>query len=86
MLYPQNGDRFVIIDSVTSLHLLYTMYPYSACSVARFVICVCLAESVGIPFVANSCGSTEPSYIGANSRIRSNDQFAAAMRSFVKLL
>ena len=42
MLYPQNGDRFVIIDSVTSLHLLYTMYPYSACNVARYVICVCV--------------------------------------------
>ena len=23
MLYPQNGDRIVAIDSVTSLHLLY---------------------------------------------------------------
>jgi len=24
ILYPQNGDRFVTIDSVTSLHLIYS--------------------------------------------------------------
>jgi len=24
MLYPQNGDRFVTIDSVTSLHPVYS--------------------------------------------------------------
>ena len=27
MLYPQNGDRIVTIDSVTSLHLVYTLRP-----------------------------------------------------------
>jgi len=26
MLYPQNGDRIVAIDSVTSLHRMYTTY------------------------------------------------------------
>ena len=27
MLYPQNGDRIMAIDSVTSLHPLYTNTP-----------------------------------------------------------
>ena len=26
VLYPQNGDRIVTIDSVTSLHPMYTVY------------------------------------------------------------
>jgi len=28
MLYPQNGDRIVAIDSVTSLHLKYCVICY----------------------------------------------------------
>jgi len=29
MLYPQNGDRMVTIDSVTSLYPMYTYYVHS---------------------------------------------------------
>jgi len=31
MAYPQNGDRIVAIDSVTSLHLIYYCYTVLAC-------------------------------------------------------
>jgi len=30
MLYPQNGDSFVTIDSVTSLHPVYSVAVFSA--------------------------------------------------------
>ena len=30
MLYPQNGDRIVTIDSVTLLHLMYKLVPAKA--------------------------------------------------------
>ena len=39
MLYPQNGDRIVTIDSVTSLHTVYTGTQY--CDVyVRLSVCV----------------------------------------------
>jgi len=36
MLYPQNGDRFVAIDSVTSLHIVYSLRdPWFGVSTAK---------------------------------------------------
>ena len=41
MLYPQNGDRIITIDSVTSLH---PVYPLSSCHLASLALncCVCM--------------------------------------------
>ena len=37
MLYPQNGDRIVTIDSVTSLQPTYLTVAYTSC--ARAPVC-----------------------------------------------
>ena len=37
MLYPQNGDPIVAIDSVTSLHLMYTTTVHSTMCVDQVI-------------------------------------------------
>jgi len=40
MLYPQNGDRIVAIDSVTSFHPVYrsTLYDFSLSALPNFLL------------------------------------------------
>ena len=59
MAYPQNGDRIVAIDSVTSLHLMYAgLFPSSFLPARRYAsartiaralcLSVCLSVSVSL--------------------------------------
>ena len=42
MLYPQNGDRIVTIDSVTSRHLIYKFTARGSSSALVLEVCGCV--------------------------------------------
>jgi len=51
MIYPQNGDSFVTIDSVTSFHPMYTSLPPTPCYFFYPSWFICLVPDIGVTFL-----------------------------------